>query len=151
MAWVPLRQLPGLGTVSNVVVIAVSVDAGLAWLPSWDAPAVRVGAMGAAVVLNAVASVLYIGAGMGPGPRDGLMTGLVRRTGRSVWVVRTAIEVVVLVTGFILGGSVGIGTLVYAFGIGPLIHLMIPAVNRFLPGFVKPTPVVGEAAEVPAA
>lgn len=84
MAWVPLRQLPGLGTVSNVVVIAVSVDAGLAWLPSWDAPAVRIGAMAAAVVLNAVASVLYIGAGMGPGPRDGLMTGLVRRTGRPV-------------------------------------------------------------------
>ncbi|MFE7740937.1 YitT family protein [Nocardia sp. NPDC057455] len=145
LAWIPLRQMPGLGTVSNVVVIAVSVDAGLAWLPSWDSPAVRIGAMGAAVVLNAVASVLYIGAGMGPGPRDGLMTGLVRRTGRSVWVVRTAIEVAVLTTGFVLGGSVGVGTLVYAFGIGPLIHLMIPAVNRFLPGFAvaKPAPVVG--------
>ncbi len=153
LAWIPLRQLPGLGTVSNVVVIAVSVDAGLAWLPSWDAVVVRVGAMGAAVVLNAVASVLYIGAGMGPGPRDGLMTGLVRRTGRSVWVVRTAIEVTVLVTGFVLGGSVGIGTLVYAFGIGPLIQLMIPAVNRFLPGFAvaKPAPVVGGAAvQLPA-
>ncbi|MGW4091330.1 membrane protein YczE [Nocardia sp. NPDC004750] len=152
LAWIPLRQLPGLGTVSNVVVIAVSVDAGLAWLPSWDALAVRVCAMAAAVVLNAVASVLYIGAGMGPGPRDGLMTGLVRRTGRSVWVVRTAIEVTVLVTGFALGGSVGIGTLVYAFGIGPLIHLMIPAVNRFLPGFSPPNPapaVGGRAVEVP--
>ncbi|WP_290048029.1 YczE/YyaS/YitT family protein [Nocardia nova] len=151
LAWVPLRQLPDLGTVSNVVVIAVSVDAGLEWLPSWDSPAVRVGAMGAAVVLNAVASVLYIGAGMGPGPRDGLMTGLVRRTGRPVWVVRTAIEMTVLLTGLILGGSAGIGTLVYAFGIGPLIHVMIPAVNRFLPGFAKPTPVVGDAAEAPAA
>ncbi|MEU2038878.1 YczE/YyaS/YitT family protein [Nocardia niwae] len=153
LAWIPLRQLPGLGTVSNVVVIAVSVDAGLAWLPSWDLLVVRAGAMGAAVVLNAVASVLYIGAGMGPGPRDGLMTGLVRRTGRSVWVVRTAIEVTVLTTGFLLGGSVGIGTLVYAFGIGPLIHLMIPAVNRFLPGFAvpEPVPVVGAAAGVPTA
>ncbi|WP_449597940.1 membrane protein YczE [Nocardia gamkensis] len=153
LAWIPLRQMPGLGTVSNVVVIAVSVDAGLAWLPSWDLLAVRVGAMGAAVVLNAVASVLYIGAGMGPGPRDGLMTGLVRRTGRSVWVVRTAIEVTVLTTGFVLGGSVGIGTLVYAFGIGPLIHLMIPVVNRFLPGFAatKPAPAAREAAGVPTA
>ncbi|WP_280247981.1 YczE/YyaS/YitT family protein [Nocardia abscessus] len=150
VAWIPLRQVPGLGTVSNVVVIALSVDAGLAWLPSWDLLAVRVGAMAAAVVLNAVASVLYIGAGMGPGPRDGLMTGLVRRTGRSVWVVRTSIEVTVLTTGFVLGGSVGIGTLVYAFGIGPLIHLMIPVVNRFLPGFAapKPAPVPGGAAEV---
>ncbi|MBF6227212.1 hypothetical protein IU470_19145 [Nocardia abscessus] len=152
VAWIPLRQVPGLGTVSNVVVIALSVDAGLAWLPSWDLLAVRVGAMAAAVVLNAVASVLYIGAGMGPGPRDGLMTGLVRRTGRSVWVVRTSIEVTVLTTGFVLGGSVGIGTLVYAFGIGPLIHLMIPVVNRFLPGFAAPmpAPVPGGAAEVSA-
>ncbi|MBF6300483.1 hypothetical protein IU459_23475 [Nocardia amamiensis] len=138
LAWIPLRQLPGLGTVSNVVVIALSVDAGLAWLPSWDSLMVRVGAMGVAVVLNAVASVLYIGAGMGPGPRDGLMTGLVRRTGESVWVVRTAIEVTVLAIGWVLGGSVGIGTLVYAFGIGPLIHLMIPTANRFLPGFAPP-------------
>jgi uncharacterized membrane protein YczE len=153
LAWIPLRQMPGLGTVSNVVVIAVAVDAGLAWLPSWDLLAVRVGAMVAAVVLNAVASVLYIGAGMGPGPRDGLMTGLVRRTGRSVWVVRTAIEVTVLTTGFVLGGSVGIGTLVYAFGIGPLIHLMIPVVNRFLPGFAatQPAPAAREAAGVPTA
>jgi uncharacterized membrane protein YczE len=150
LAWIPLRQMPGLGTVSNVVVIALSVDAGLAWLPSWDLLVVRVGAMIAAVVLNAVASVLYIGAGMGPGPRDGLMTGLVRRTGKSVWVVRTAIEVAVLTTGFVLGGSVGIGTLVYAFGIGPLIHLMIPAANRFLPGFAppRPEPAAGAVAEV---
>src|SRR5689334_21957221 len=86
-------------------------------------------------LLNAIATVLYIGAGMGPGPRDGLMTGLVRRTGLSVWVVRTTIEVTVLSTGWLLGGSVGVGTLVYAFGIGPLIQLMIPAVNRYLPGF----------------
>nr|WP_220136092.1 hypothetical protein [Nocardia gipuzkoensis] len=150
LAWIPLRQMPGLGTVSNVVVIALSVDAGLAWLPSWDLLVVRVGAMIAAVVLNAVASVLYIGAGMGPGPRDGLMTGLVRRTGKSVWVVRTAIEVAVLTIGFVLGGSVGIGTLVYAFGIGPLIHLMIPAVDRFLPGFAPPRrePAAGAVAEV---
>ncbi|NEW30742.1 YczE/YyaS/YitT family protein, partial [Nocardia cyriacigeorgica] len=105
---------------------------------------------GAAVVLNAVATVLYIGAGMGPGPRDGLMTGLVRRTGLSVRLVRTAIEVTVLSTGWLLGGSVGIGTLVYAFGIGPLIQVLIPVVDRWLPGFgegraEEPAPVASTA------
>ncbi|WP_280236690.1 YczE/YyaS/YitT family protein [Nocardia cyriacigeorgica] len=135
LAWIPLRQRPGLGTVSNVVVIAVSVDVGLWMLPSWEPLPVRIGAMGAAVLLNAVATVLYIGAGMGPGPRDGLMTGLVRRTGLSVRLVRTAIEVAVLSTGWLLGGSVGIGTVVYAFGIGPLIQVLIPLADRWLPGF----------------
>ncbi|MEU4343880.1 hypothetical protein AB0H00_21855 [Nocardia sp. NPDC023852] len=149
LAWIPLRQLPGLGTVSNVVVIALSVDVGLGWLPPWEALPVRVGVMGAAVMLNALASVLYIGAGMGPGPRDGLMTGLVRRTGKSVWVVRTAIEVTVLSTGWVLGGSVGIGTLVYAFGIGPLIHLLIPGANRYLPGFRVPSKEESVTSRVP--
>ncbi|MGV9614083.1 membrane protein YczE [Nocardia xishanensis] len=135
LAWIPLRQRPGLGTVSNIVVIGLSVDAGLWLLPTWESLPVRVAAMFAAVALNAAATVLYIGAGMGPGPRDGLMTGLVRRTGWSVRLIRTAIEVTVLVTGWLLGGGVGIGTLVYAFGIGPLIQLMIPAVDRHLPGF----------------
>ncbi|WP_327143580.1 membrane protein YczE [Nocardia sp. NBC_01327] len=135
LAWIPLRQMPGLGTISNVVVIGVSVDVGLRALPHLDGLWLRVVAMGAAVVLNAIATVLYIGAGMGPGPRDGLMTGLVRRTGRPVWIVRTCLEVTVLAIGWVLGGSVGIGTLVYAFGIGPLIHLLIPVADRFLPGF----------------
>ncbi|WP_084515464.1 membrane protein YczE [Nocardia acidivorans] len=135
LAWIPLRQKPGLGTISNVVVISVAVDVGLNVLPQLDSLPVRIGAMVAAVLLNAVASVLYIGAGMGPGPRDGLMTGLVRRTGRPVWMVRTSLEVSVLAIGWILGGSVGVGTLVYAFGIGPLIHLLIPYVDRHLPGF----------------
>ncbi|MFD7848030.1 YitT family protein [Nocardia sp. NPDC059764] len=135
LAWIPLRQWPGPGTVSNVVVIGVSVDAGLWLLPELPGLPLRIGAMGAAVVLNAVATVLYIGAGMGPGPRDGLMTGLVRRTGRPVWVVRTGLEATVLSVGWLLGGSVGIGTLMYAFGIGPLIQLMIPFVDRYLPGF----------------
>ncbi len=142
LAWIPLRQRPGLGTVSNVVVIAISVDVGLAMLPDFDGYVVRSAAMIGAVVLNAIATVLYIGAGMGPGPRDGLMTGLVGRTGRSVRLVRTTIEVTVLTTGWLLGGSVGIGTVVYAFGIGPLIQLLIPAVNRYLPGFAEtPTEV----------
>ncbi|MFE9577769.1 YitT family protein [Nocardia sp. NPDC006044] len=153
LAWIPLRQRPGLGTVSNVVVIAVAVDAGLWLLPAWDMMAARIGAMGAAVLLNAIATVLYIGAGMGPGPRDGLMTGLVRRTGVSVWVIRTSIEVTVLAIGWVLGGSVGIGTLVYAFGIGPLIQLFIPLANRHLPGFQDKAaePVAVVAAPVTAA
>lgn len=138
LAWIPLRQRPGLGTVSNVVVIAVAVDNALGWLPHPHQPAVRVAAMIAAVALNAVATVLYIGAGMGPGPRDGLMTGLLTRTGWSVWPIRTGIEAAVLLTGWLLGGSVGIGTVVYAFGIGPLIHLLIPLTRRGLPGFPAP-------------
>ncbi|MVU79134.1 hypothetical protein GPX89_18015 [Nocardia sp. ET3-3] len=146
--WIPLRQWPGLGTVSNVVVIGVSVDAGLWLLPEPHALPVRIGAMAAAVVLNAVATVLYIGAGMGPGPRDGLMTGLVRRSGRPVWLIRTGLEATVLSVGWILGGSVGVGTVVYAFGIGPLIQLMIPFVDRYLPGF---RPETSEGAIEPAA
>ena len=126
LAWIPLRQRPGLGTVSNVIVIGVSVDAGLWLIPEADALWTRVAAMVLAVIVNAAATVLYIGAGMGPGPRDGLMTGLVARTGWPVWSVRTGIEATVLTTGWLLGGSVGIGTLVYAFGIGPLIQLFIP-------------------------
>jgi uncharacterized membrane protein YczE len=138
LAWIPLRQRPGLGTVSNVVMIAVSVDNGLRWLPHPHGLVPQAAAMVAAVLLNAVATVLYIGAGMGPGPRDGLMTGLVARTGWSVWPIRTSIEATVLVTGWLLGGSVGVGTIVYAFGIGPLIHLLIPFVHRWLPGFPAP-------------
>ncbi|MEV6095269.1 hypothetical protein [Nocardia sp. NPDC051981] len=147
LAWIPLRQWPGLGTVSNVVVIGVSVDAGLWLLPELHALPIRIAAMGAAVVLNAIATVLYIGAGMGPGPRDGLMTGLVRRTGKPVWVIRTGLEATVLSVGWILGGSVGVGTVVYAFAIGPLIQLMIPFVDRFLPGFHPAEPAGSPAAE----
>lgn len=123
--WVPIRQKLGFGTVANVVVIAVSVDTSLAWLEPTDSLAVRIAVMLGGVVLNALATVLYIGAGMGPGPRDGLMTGLVARTGLSVRVIRTSIEVTVLATGWVLGGTVGVGTVVYALGIGPLIQLMM--------------------------
>jgi len=138
LAWIPLRQRPGMGTISNIVVIAISVDVGLAVLPAVDGLWVQATVMIASVVLNALASALYIGAGMGPGPRDGLMTGLVRRTGRSVRLVRTLIEVAVLATGWLLGGTVGLGTVVYALGIGPLIQLFIPAISRYLPGFDSP-------------
>jgi uncharacterized membrane protein YczE len=125
LAWIPLRNRPGIGTVANVIVIAVTVDTALAVLPAPSSLPVRVAMMLGAVVLNAISTVLYIGAGLGPGPRDGLMTGLVARTGLSVRLVRSSIEVTVLAIGWLLGGTVGVGTLVYAFGIGPLVQLVL--------------------------
>ncbi|MGV0739095.1 hypothetical protein ABQF35_20930 [Mycobacterium syngnathidarum] len=132
LAWIPLRNRPGIGTVANVIVIAVTVDATLAVLPAPAAMPVRIAMMIGAVVLNAVSTVLYIGAGLGPGPRDGLMTGLVARTGLSVRLVRTAIEATVLAVGALLGGTIGIGTVVYAFGIGPLVQLFLRLTPRSL-------------------
>jgi uncharacterized membrane protein YczE len=125
-AWIPLRQRPGLGTVSNVIVIGVAVDASLAVVPSPGMLPLQVAMLLAGVGLNGLATAAYIGARFGPGPRDGLMTGLVARTGRSVRVVRTSIELTVLAAGWLLGGTVGVGTVVYALGIGPLVHLLLP-------------------------
>ncbi|OBK74067.1 YitT family protein [Mycobacterium sp. 1274761.0] len=125
LGWIPLRNRPGIGTVANVIVIAVTVDASLALLPTATTFPVRIAMMLGAVVLNAISTVLYIGAGLGPGPRDGLMTGLVARTGLSVRLIRTSIEGSVLLVGWLLGGTVGIGTLVYAFGIGPLVQFFL--------------------------
>jgi len=126
LLWVPLRQRPGVGTVSNVLVIGLAVDASLALLPGVDLMAVRVGLVGVGIVLNAVATAAYIGVQLGPGPRDGLMTGLVRRTGWSVRLVRTGIEVVVVASGWLLGGTLGVATVLYALAIGPLVQLLLP-------------------------
>ena len=125
LLWIPLRQRPGLGTVSNALLVGLAVDASLFFLPEPDHVAWQATFMVSGVVLNGVATGMYIGAGLGPGPRDGLMTGIAAR-GHSVRVVRTLIEVIVLVLGWLLGGSVGIGTVVYALGIGPLAHVFIP-------------------------
>jgi uncharacterized membrane protein YczE len=125
LAWIPLRNRPGIGTIANVIVIAVTVDAALWLLPTPTSLGVRIAMMVGAVVLNAFSTVLYIGAALGPGPRDGLMTGLVVRTGLSVRVVRTSIEATVLAVGWLLGGTAGAGTLVYALGIGPLVQLIL--------------------------
>ena len=125
LLWIPLRQRPGLGTVSNVLVIGFAMDAALAVLPEVHALGVRVPLMVVGIVLNGVATGLYIAAGFGPGPRDGLMTGLHRSTGRSIRLVRTALEVAVVTTGFLLGGTVGVGTLLYAVSIGPLAQLFL--------------------------
>ena len=132
LAWIPLRNRPGVGTIANVIVIAITVDAGLLILPTPTSLPVRTALMLGAVLLNAFSTVLYVGAGLGPGPRDGLMTGLVARTGLSVRLVRTSIEATVLAVGWLLGGTVGVGTVVYAFGIGPLIQLFL----RLTPGRV---------------
>lgn len=126
LAWIPLRQRPGLGTLSNVVVIGLAVDATLAVLPAPEPLAVRIAFLVAGVALNGVATASYIGARFGPGPRDGLMTGLVARSGRSVRLVRTSIELTVLAAGWLLGGTIGVGTVVYAVSIGPLVHILLP-------------------------
>jgi uncharacterized membrane protein YczE len=133
LAWIPLRQRPGFGTVSNVFVIGIAVDATLAVLPHAGSAPVAVAMLLAGVGLNGLAGGAYIGAGLGPGPRDGLMTGLVRRTGGSVRAVRTTIEVGVLVVGAALGGTVGVGTLVYALSIGPLVHAFLPRLTVAVP------------------
>ena len=126
LLWIPLKQKPGLGTVSNVVIIGLAVEVMLALFDQAHDPAVRVFMLASGVVLNGVATGMYIGARFGPGPRDGLMTGLAAR-GHSIRVVRTGIELSVLAAGALLGGTVGIGTLVYAVSIGPLAHIFVPA------------------------
>jgi uncharacterized membrane protein YczE len=127
LLWIPLRQRPGIGTVSNVVWIGLAVDGALAVLPAPEPMAARIGFLVAGILLNGVATGLYIGARLGPGPRDGLMTGYVAlRPGRSIRLVRTVIEITVLAVGFLLGGTVGVGTIAYALAIGPLAHLFIP-------------------------
>ena len=133
LAWIPLRERPGLGTVSNVVVIGLALDVALAVLPEPSSLPLRVALVPAGVLLNAVATAAYIGVHLGPGPRDGLMTGLVRRTGRSVRLVRTSIEVTVVVLGWLLGGTLGVATVLYALAIGPLVHTLLPRLAVRLP------------------
>lgn len=124
LLWLPLRERLGLGTVLNVIVIGLTVDVTLALLDAPVGLAARWGLLLAGPVLFAVGSGLYIGAGLGPGPRDGLMTGLARR-GHPVGAVRFGIEIAALTVGWMLGGTVGIGTVVFAFGIGPLVHVAL--------------------------
>jgi uncharacterized membrane protein YczE len=125
LLWIPLKQQPGLGTVSNVIVIGLAADLGLWLIATPDGLAVRIVMMVSAIVLNGLAGAIYIGSQLGPGPRDGLMTGLAARTGRSLRLVRVAIEVTVLVIGVILGGTIGIGTILYALAIGPLVQFFL--------------------------
>lgn len=123
--WIPLRQRPGTGTVANVLLVGVALDTTLMALPTPEHLGLRTGFLTAGILLNAVATGMYIGAGMGPGPRDGLMTGLAAR-GLSVRRARTSVELTVLLAGWLLGGTVGIGTVLYALTIGPLVHALLP-------------------------
>ena len=129
LVWIPLRERPGLGTISNALVVGLVLNATLAVLPPIEAMPLRVLLVLTGVFLNAVATAAYIGVHMGPGPRDGLMTGLVRRTGGSVHVVRTSIEVTVVLIGWLLGGTVGLGTVLYALAIGPLVQFLLPRLS----------------------
>lgn len=126
LLWIPLRQWPGFGTLCNAVLVGVFADVGLALIPPFSHLGGQIGMLAGAVVLNGIASACYIGARFGPGARDGLMTGLARRTGWSVRLSRTLIEISVLAIGWLLGGSVGVGTVVYALAIGPLVQLLLP-------------------------
>jgi uncharacterized membrane protein YczE len=126
LCWIPLRQRPGVGTVCNVVLIGVAVDVTLAILPVPTDLFPRILLLTSGVVLNALAAAVYIGARLGPGPRDGLTTGFCARTGTSLRLVRTVIEVAVLVSGWLLGGTLGIGTVLYALAIGPLTQAFLP-------------------------
>jgi uncharacterized membrane protein YczE len=126
LIWIPLRQKPGLGTVSNVLVLGTAADVALSFLPEISGLPLRVAFLGASIVLNGVATGAYIGAGLGPGPRDGLTTGGVRITGWEVRWVRMAIEGAVLVLGWMLGGTIGVGTVLYAVTNGPLLQVFMP-------------------------
>jgi uncharacterized membrane protein YczE len=126
LLWIPLRQWPGLGTIANVFVIGLATDAALAVIEAPEGLLARSALLLGGILLNGLAGAMYIGSQFGPGPRDGLMTGLVARTGGSIRVVRTAIEVAVLVVGWALGGVVGVGTVLYALLIGPVVQAFLP-------------------------
>ena len=141
LLWIPLRQKPGAGTVANAILVGFFADFGLLLIPFWDHLAAQVLSFTAGLVLLAAASALYIGAGLGPGPRDGLMTGLHAATGWQVWIVRTGIEAAATLAGWLLGGVVGLGTLVFVLAIGPLIQLFLKWMFVDLnPGVRKKTP-----------
>ena len=126
LLWIPIRQRPGIGTIANVFLIGTFADISLWIMPPVHSLPLAVAMMIGGVILNGIATGAYIGAGLGPGPRDGLMTGLVKRTGGSVGVIRTGIEVTVLAAGWLLGGTVGVGTVLYAVAIGPIVHRTLP-------------------------
>jgi uncharacterized protein len=127
LAWIPLKQRPGLGTIANAIVIGVAIDVSLLWLPGTSDLLARYGLLVAGIALVGAGSGLYLTCFLGPGPRDGLMTALSRRTGLSLRVVRTGIEVAALTGGALLGGTVGIGTLAFALLVGPAVQAAVMA------------------------
>lgn len=133
LLWIPLRQKPGLGTLLNALLVGPSADLTLAVVPETGDLTPRVSLLLVGIVVNAIASGMYIGSQFGPGPRDGLMTGLARMTGRSVRLVRTGLEVLVVAVGWLLGGIVGVGTVLFALTIGPLVQVFLPLFTVELP------------------
>jgi uncharacterized membrane protein YczE len=129
--WIPLRERPGLGTLANAIAIGAVIDLVLWLVPDAHGTVLRWGCCLVGVLVNGIATGMYIGAGLGPGPRDGLMTGLARRSKRSIRLVRTGLELTVLVLGWFLGGTVGIGTVIYLLAIGPLAHVFVPFFSRY--------------------
>ena len=125
LAWIPLRQMPGLGTVANALLLGPFADVAMALLGTPDTLAMRSVYLVGGVVLCAFATALYVGAQLGPGPRDGLMTGFARRSGWSIRKVRTIIELGVLAIGVALGGTIGVGTVVFALGVGPVTQFFL--------------------------
>jgi hypothetical protein len=134
LLWIPIRQRPGWGTIANTILVGLAADVVLRLLTPPGQLVLQGLMFTAGLVLLAVATALYIGAGMGPGPRDGLMTGLVRLTGWPVWTVRGSIELTVVVVGFLLGGVVGLGTVIFALAIGPLVQQALRALHVPLRG-----------------
>lgn len=128
LLWIPLRQPPGLGTILNAILIGIVVDPVLAAIEPPEGVVPRLALVASGLLLNALATAMYIGAQLGPGPRDGLMTGLSRRTGRSLRLVRTAIELTVVAVGWLLGGVLGVATIAYAVLVGPLTQAILPYV-----------------------
>ncbi|HEX5335452.1 MAG TPA: hypothetical protein VFW55_06195 [Propionicimonas sp.] len=129
LLWIPLRQRPGIGTVLNVFVIGLAADAGLAAIPAVTGLPGQIAMLLGGVVANGLAGALYVGARLGPGPRDGLWVALTKRTGHSIRVVRTVLEVTIVAIGWLLGGVVGVGTVVYALAIGPIVQFFMPWVE----------------------
>lgn len=127
--WIFLKQKLGLGTIMNAITIGIAINVFYAWIPTASNYLIGVVYFLVGILINGLGISMYVGGGLGPGPRDGLMTGLVKRTGKPLWLIRTAIEVVVLGLGWAFGGTIGLGTVLYAFTIGPVVHVMLPWFN----------------------
>ncbi len=145
-AWIPLRQRLGIGTVLNVITIGIVIDLTMLAIPDLGSLLIRWPALLGGLLLVGVGGGLYIGAGLGPGPRDGLMTGMAARGWFSIRVARTLLEITALTAGWLLGGTVGIGTLLFAGGIGPLVQMFLGRLTIGTPGHHSPPPVAGKHA-----
>lgn len=144
LLWIPLRQKPGIGTIANILLVGTSIQAVLWIVPPVTGLPLQITVLTAGILMVALASGLYIGAGFGPGPRDGLMTGLNARLGWPIWLCRALVELTVLIAGWLLGGTVGVGTILFAGLIGPLVHIALPLLDTRRPSSPAEATAVGE-------